>query len=85
MQFMGIHWQTGYAKRMYKRGGAPSLVAPNHLQRQFDVRESIRVRGMDRTYIRTYEGWLYLAVVLDLSHARYLGGRWIRGLIVRLR
>jgi hypothetical protein len=34
---LGIRSQTGYAKRKYKCGGAPSLVAPNHLQRQFDV------------------------------------------------
>lgn len=39
----GIRSQTGYGKRKYKRGGAPSLVAPNHLQRQFDVKEPNRV------------------------------------------
>ena len=37
MRSAGIRSQTGYAKRKYKRGGAPALVAPNHLQRQFDV------------------------------------------------
>jgi putative transposase len=31
MRSAGIRSQTGYAKRKYKRGGAPSLVAPNHL------------------------------------------------------
>jgi putative transposase len=41
MRLAGIRSQTGYAKRKYKRGGAPSLVAPNHLQRQFDVQEPI--------------------------------------------
>jgi len=34
-------------------------VAPNHLQRQFDVKEPNRVWVTDITYIRTYEGWLY--------------------------
>jgi putative transposase len=46
-------------KRMteeYKRGSAPSLVAPNHLQRQFDVQEPNRVWVTDITYIVTYEG-----------------------------
>ena len=43
MRPAGIRSQTGYAKRKYKRGGAPSLVAPNHLQRQFDVEEPNRV------------------------------------------
>lgn len=73
MRSIGIHSQTGYAKRKYKRGGAPSLVAPNHLQRQFDVQEPNRVWVTDITYIRTYEGWLYLAVVLDLFSRQVIG------------
>jgi len=51
----------------------PSLVAPNHLQRQFDVQEPNRVWVTDITYIRTYEGWLYLAVVLDLFSRQVVG------------
>jgi putative transposase len=66
MRSARIRFQIGYGKRKYKRGGEPSLVAPNHLQRQFDVKEPNWVWVTDMTYIRTYEGWLYLAVVLDL-------------------
>ena len=73
MRSAGIRSQTGYGKRKYKRGGAPSLVAPNHLQRQFDVKEPNRVWVTDITYIRTYEGWLYLAVVLDLFSRQVVG------------
>ena len=73
MRSVGIRSQTGYAKRKYKRGGAPSLAAPNHLQRQFDVKEPNRVWVTDITYIRTYEGWLYLAVVLDLFSCQVIG------------
>lgn len=73
MRSAGIRSQTGYAKRKYKRGGAPSLVAPNHLQRQFDVPEPNRVWVTAITYIRTYEGWLYLAVVLDLFSRQAVG------------
>ncbi|OEZ65078.1 IS2 transposase TnpB [Janthinobacterium sp. HH103] len=73
MRSAGIRSQTGYAKRKYKRGGAPSLVAPNHLQRQFNVEEPNRVWVTDITYIRTYEGWLYLAVVLDLFSRQVVG------------
>ncbi len=32
MRSAGIRSQTGYGKRKYKRGGPPSLVAPNLLQ-----------------------------------------------------
>lgn len=73
MRSAGIRSQTGYGKRKYKRGGAPSLVAPNHLQRRFDVNEPNRVWVTDITYIRTYEGWLYLAVVLDLFSRQVVG------------
>jgi putative transposase len=41
-------------------------VAPNLLNRQFAVEEPDRVSVSDITYIWTNEGWLYLAVVLDL-------------------
>ncbi|MNE83973.1 hypothetical protein D3C80_1808380 [compost metagenome] len=42
------------------------MASPNHLARQFKVSEPNKVWVTDITYIRTYEGWLYLAVVLDL-------------------
>lgn len=43
------------------------------LQRQFDVQEPNRVWLTDITYIRKYEGWLYLAVVLDLFSRQVVG------------
>lgn len=43
MRADGIRFQTGYAKRKYKNGGRPSVVAPNHLQREFDVTEPNKV------------------------------------------
>ena len=73
MRSEGIRSQTGYAKRKYKNGGAPALVAPNHLQRQFDVSEPNKVWVTDITYLRTYEGWLYLAVVIDLFSRQVTG------------
>lgn len=66
MRTAGLRSQTGYGKRKWKCGGAPSVVAPNHLQRQFDVLEPNKAWVTDIAYIRTHEGWLYLAVVLDL-------------------
>ena len=41
-------------------------VAPNLLDRQFEVKDPNRVWCSDITYIWTSEGWLYLAVVIDL-------------------
>ena len=53
--------------RGYKRpraiAGRPSIIAPNHLQREFTVDAPNKVWVTDITYIRTWQGWLYLAVV----------------------
>jgi transposase InsO family protein len=47
--------------------------APNHLARQFAVPQPNRVWATDVTYLHTGEGWLYLAVVLDLASRRVVG------------
>jgi transposase InsO family protein len=51
-------------------------IAPNHLARQFDVngvRVLNRVWASDITYVPTSEGFLFLAVVLDLASRRVVG------------
>ena len=48
-------------------------VAANHLARRFSVSRPDRVWAGDITYIRTREGWLYLAVLLDLCSRRIVG------------
>ncbi len=51
-------------------------VAENHLGRQFDVKahpERDRTWVADITYLPTREGWLYLAVILDLASRRVVG------------
>jgi transposase InsO family protein len=48
-------------------------VAPNRLERQFTAAAPDRVWLADLTYIWTAEGWLYLAVVLDLFSRRVVG------------
>jgi|GEM_PF-96440 len=66
----------GYKRPRYKVG-KPALVAPNQLQRQFQHDEPDQAWVTDITYIRTHEGWLYLAAVLDL-HSRAVVG-WSMG------
>jgi putative transposase len=46
---------------------------PNILNRQFVVNEPNRVWVGDVTSVWTFEGWLYLAVVLDLYSRRVIG------------
>jgi transposase InsO family protein len=48
-------------------------VAANHLNRQFTVPKPNQVYAGDITYIDTQEGWLYLAVVIDLFSRRVVG------------
>jgi len=48
-------------------------VAPNLLNRQFEVEKPDKVYVSDITYIWTNDGWLYLAVVLDLFSRQVVG------------
>ncbi|HWN41149.1 MAG TPA: IS3 family transposase [Thermoanaerobaculia bacterium] len=51
----------------------PLPVAPNVLARQFDRPQPDRAWVTDITYIPTGEGWLYLAVLLDLCSRLAVG------------
>jgi putative transposase len=48
-------------------------VAPNLLARQFDVEKPDQAWVGDITYLWTAEGWLYLAVLLDLYARKVVG------------
>lgn len=69
----GILAQVGYKRRPGRYGGKPAVVATNTLDRQFEVDAPDKVWVTDITYIRTHEGWLYLAVVIDLYSRRVVG------------
>lgn len=69
----GLRAQVGYGRRPRAAAGRPSVVAPNRLDRQFDVPAANTHWVTDITYIRTHEGWLYLAVVIDLYSRQVVG------------
>ncbi len=48
-------------------------VAPNLLDRQFDIEVANTVWAGDITYIWSEEGWLYLSVIIDLFSRRVVG------------
>ncbi|WP_423202909.1 IS3 family transposase [Legionella nautarum] len=52
-------------------------VYENVLNREFDVKEANRAYVSDITYVWTQEGWLYLAVVMDLFSRKIVG--WSMG------
>ena len=51
----------------------PCVLAPNALNRQFNPAIANTSWIVDITYIRTSQGWLYLAIVLDLYLRRVVG------------
>jgi transposase InsO family protein len=78
-RLMRHHGLDGRCKRRFRRTTVPDPeaghVAPDLLQRQFDVAalELNEVWCGDISYIRTWEGWLYLATVIDLASRRVVG------------
>ena len=72
MRTNGLQSQRGYKRRGHY-GGKPAVVAPNILERDFSADKPNQTWVTDITYIRTYEGWLYLAVVMDLYSRQIVG------------
>ncbi|END0702094.1 MULTISPECIES: IS3 family transposase [Enterobacteriaceae] len=72
MKRVGIKAQVGY-RSPWARKGEASIVSPNRLQRQFNPDAPDERWVTDITYIRTQEGWLYLAVVVDLFSRKIIG------------
>ncbi len=62
----------GYRTRRWSVG-KPAVLIPNVLQRRFTVSRPNRAWVTDITYVRTWQGWLYLAVVLDLFSRKIVG------------
>lgn len=79
-RLMRSAFRRGKGKKQYKvttDSDHAHPVAENLLMRRFDVAEPNTVWASDMTFIATSEGWLYLAVVLDL-HSRMVVG-WSMG------
>ena len=72
MKAAGLCAQVGY-RRPRARAGKVSILAPNRLQQRFEVANPNEAWVTDITHIRTHEGWLYLAVVIDLYSRKVIG------------
>lgn len=72
MKQTGLRAQVGYRKPRH-RAGAVHKITPNVLNRQFNPKTPNEAWVSDITHIRTHEGWLYVAVVLDLFSRRIIG------------
>ena len=49
------------------------VISPNKLNRQFEVTEPNKVWTTDISYVWTLEGWLYVAIVIDLFSRHVVG------------
>jgi putative transposase len=72
MKQEGWRAQVGYGSKPRHRGG-PVGAVDNVLNRDFTPGAPNKVWVTDITYIRTYEGWLYLAAVMDLYSRQIVG------------
>jgi transposase InsO family protein len=75
-RLMRDHGLKALQKRRYKKTtdsdhGGP--VAPNLLDQNFIAKQQNQKWGADISYIWTAEGWLYLAIVVDLFSRRIVG------------
>jgi transposase InsO family protein len=73
MRRAGLAAHRRRAFRVTTQSQHPHPVAPNRLARQFTAPAPDRIWVTDITYLATVEGWLYLAVVLDLFSRRVVG------------
>jgi transposase InsO family protein len=73
MRVEGIRAKTVKKWRATTQSTQRLPVATNTLNRQFTVTHPDRVWAGDITYVWTTEGWLYLAVILDLYSRRVIG------------
>ena len=64
--------QIGY-KRRHIKSGKTLRIADNLLARQFNPPAPNQTWVSDITYVRTYEGFLYVATVMDLFSRRIVG------------
>ena len=77
MRADGIRAKTVKKWRTTTQSSHRLPVAANVLDRQFSITRPNRVWAGDLTYVWTTEGWLYLAVVLDLYSRTVIG--WAMG------
>lgn len=75
-RLMRQHGIAARRKRRFRRttdSNHSQPIAPNVLERNFDVELPNTAWVTDVTYVWTHEGWLYLAVILDLFSRRVVG------------
>ena len=76
-RLMREHGLVGRPRRVFRGTTTDSdhalPIAPNLLERHFDVSDPNTAFVGDITYLRTQDGWVYLAVLIDLFSRKVVG------------
>lgn len=73
MRINGIKANIKCKYKVYKSVSSTQNIAPNLLEQNFKTNKINNVWVSDITYIKTQEGWLYLATILDLCSRKIVG------------
>ena len=73
MRKLGLKVQQRVAYKVTTRRKHIDRVADNLLNQNFNPLSENEVWAGDITYLRTHEGWMYLAIVMDLYSRRIVG------------
>ena len=73
MRALGLVGVTRRKRRSTTRRDPQAAVAPDRVQRQFEAAEPNRLWVADITYVPTLEGFVYLAMVLDVFSRKIVG------------
>lgn len=66
-------WAERVRRHTYRKTGKAAVPAPNRLEQQFNVARPNQVWVGDITFVPTRQGWVYLAIVVDLYARRIVG------------
>lgn len=80
MREHGLRALHGYRTRRWVVS-QPTTLTPNVLKRRFTVTRPNVAWATEIAYVRTWQGWLYLAVVLDLFSRKVVG--WAAASIIK--
>jgi putative transposase len=84
MQLAGISVKRRRKYRITTRSKHHYPVSPNFIEGNFQTDIPNKVWVSDITYVKTMEGWLYLAVVMDLFSRKVVGWSLARHMKVEL-
>lgn len=73
MQQLGLSAQPKRSRKPTTKSDPRARFAPNHLNREFTAEEPNTKWVTDTKAVETAEGWLYLAVILDLFSRLVIG------------